>query len=75
MLTVALPLAVLSTKASIMGSGISLLFLALGTIGGVGLLALAARKRVADLKGDPERSSLIKDHGGEPRPNMPGTEH
>ncbi len=35
-----------------MGSGISLYFLALGTIGGVGLLALAARKQVADLKGD-----------------------
>ena len=58
-----------------MGSGISLLFLALGTIGGVGLLALAARKQVADLKGDPERSSLIKDHGGAARPNMLGTEH
>jgi hypothetical protein len=58
-----------------MGSGISLLFLALGTIGGVGFLALAARKQVASLKGDPERSNLIKDHGGAPRPNMPGTEH
>ncbi|SDO18081.1 hypothetical protein SAMN05216360_1165 [Methylobacterium phyllostachyos] len=58
-----------------MGSGISLLFLALGTIGGVGFLALAARKQVANLKGDPERSNLIKDHGGEPRQNMPGTEH
>ncbi|MCJ2063050.1 hypothetical protein MKK63_10050 [Methylobacterium sp. J-088] len=58
-----------------MGSGISLLFLALGTIGGVGFLALAARKQVANLKGDPERSNLIKDHGGTPRQNMPGTEH
>ncbi|MCJ2101230.1 hypothetical protein [Methylobacterium sp. E-046] len=58
-----------------MGSGISLLFLALGTIGSVGFLALAARKQVANLKGDPERSNLIKDHGGVPRPNMPGTEH
>ncbi|MCJ2055060.1 hypothetical protein MKL09_00595 [Methylobacterium sp. J-048] len=58
-----------------MGSGISLLFLALGTIGGVGFLALAARKQVANLKGDPERSNLIKDHGGAPRQNMPGTEH
>jgi hypothetical protein len=58
-----------------MGSGIPLLFLALGTIGGVGVLALAARKQVANLKGDPERSNLIKDHGGAPRPNMPGTEH
>ncbi len=58
-----------------MGSGIFLLFLALGTIGGVGFLALAARKQVANLKGDPERSNLIKDHGGEPRQNMPGTEH
>ncbi|MCJ2052136.1 hypothetical protein [Methylobacterium sp. J-070] len=58
-----------------MGSGISLLFLALGTIGGVGFLALAARKQVANLKGDPARSNLIKDHGGTPRQNMPGTEH
>lgn len=58
-----------------MGSGISLLVLALGTIGGVGFLAIAARKQVADLKGDPERSNLIKDHGGAPRQNMPGTEH
>ena len=58
-----------------MGSGISLLFLALGTIGGVGFLALAARKQVANLKGDPERSNLIKDHCGAPRQNMPGTEH
>ena len=58
-----------------MGSGISLLVLALGTIGGIGFLALGARKQVADLKGDPKRSSLIHDHGGAPRQNMPGTEH
>ncbi len=58
-----------------MGSGISLLVLALGTIGGIWFLAAAARKQVADLKGHPGRSNLIKDHGGAPRPNMPGTEH
>ncbi|MDB5645822.1 hypothetical protein [Methylobacterium sp.] len=58
-----------------MSSGYPLLILALGTLGGIGFLALAARNQVADLKGDPERSNLIKDHGGPPRPNMPGTEH
>ena len=58
-----------------MGSGISLLVLGLGTIGGIWFLAAGARKQVADLKGDPARSSLVKDHGGAPRPNMPGTEH
>ncbi len=58
-----------------MGSGISLLVLGLGTIGGVGFLALAARKQVADLKNHPGRSNIVKDHGGAPRPNMPGTEH
>ena len=58
-----------------MGSGISLLVLALGTIGGIWFLAAAARKQVADLKNHPARSSVIRDHGGAPRPNMPGTEH
>ena len=58
-----------------MTSGYPLLILALGTLGAVGFLAIGARKQVADLKGDPERSNLIKDHGGPPRPNMPGTEH
>lgn len=58
-----------------MGSGISLLVLGLGTIGGIWFLAAAARKQVADLKHDPARSNIVKDHGGAPRPNMPGTEH
>ncbi|MCJ2117052.1 hypothetical protein MKK65_10815 [Methylobacterium sp. J-001] len=58
-----------------MGSGITLIVLALGTIGSVGFLAMIARKQVADLKGDPERSNFIKDHGGAARPNRPGTEH
>lgn len=58
-----------------MSAGYPLLFLALGTLGGIGFLALAARKQVADLKNDPQRSNIIKDHGGTPRPNMPGTEH
>lgn len=58
-----------------MGSGISLLVLALGTIGGIFFLALGARKQVADLKNHPARSNIVKDHGGPPRQNMPGTEH
>jgi hypothetical protein len=58
-----------------MSAGYPLLFLALGTLGGIGFLAIGARKQVADLKGDPERSSIVKDHGGAPRQNMPGTEH
>ncbi|WP_289016258.1 hypothetical protein [uncultured Methylobacterium sp.] len=37
--------------------------------------ALVMRIRVAQKKGDPERSALIHDHGGAPRQNMPGTEH
>jgi hypothetical protein len=51
------------------------LFLAFGTLGGLLFLALGARKQVADLKNDPARSSIIRDHGGAPRQNMPGTEH
>lgn len=58
-----------------MGGGIFLLILALGTLGGVWFLAAASRKQVADAKGSPERSSVIQHHGGEPRPNMEGTEH
>ncbi|MCJ2046420.1 hypothetical protein MKK58_18045 [Methylobacterium sp. J-078] len=58
-----------------MSAGYPLLFLALGTLGGIAFLALGARKQVADLKNDPQRSNIIKDHGGTPRPNMPGTEH
>ncbi len=51
-----------------MGSGISLLFLALGTIGGVGFLALAARKQVANLKGDP---GTVQPHQGSRRRTTP----
>lgn len=58
-----------------MNGGILLLILALGTLGGVWFLAAAARKQVANAKGDPARSSVIQQHGGEPRPNMEGTEH
>jgi hypothetical protein len=58
-----------------MGSGISLLVLALGTIGGVGFLAMGARKQVADLKNDPARSEIIKHSDEAPRHNLPGTEH
>lgn len=58
-----------------MSEGFPLLILAFGTIGALWFIAAAARKQVADLKGDPVRSNLIKDHGGAARPNMPGTEH
>lgn len=51
------------------------MILAFGTLGGIWFLAAAARKQVADAKGSPERSNLIHQHGGTPRPNMPGTEH
>lgn len=58
-----------------MSNGYPLLFLALGTLGGIWFLGAAARKQVANSKGSPERSSVIRDHGGPPRPNMEGTEH
>lgn len=58
-----------------MSDGIPLLFLGLGTIGALWFLAAAARKQVADSKGDPVRSNFIDGHGGPPRPNRPGTEH
>ncbi|MCE4224919.1 hypothetical protein HCU64_14240 [Methylobacterium sp. C25] len=58
-----------------MSNGIPLLILALGTLGAGLFIAGKARKDVADLKGDPARSNLVKDHGGEPRQNMPATEH
>ena len=53
-----------------METGYPLLFLALGTLAGVWFLAAGARKQVANSKGDPERSSVIQHHGGEP-----STEH
>ncbi|WP_342167230.1 hypothetical protein [Methylobacterium sp. SD21] len=58
-----------------MNDGIPLLILAFATLGGVWFMAAAARKQVADAKGRPERSAVIQHHGGEPRPNMEGTEH
>ena len=58
-----------------MSQGFPLMILAFGTLGGIWFLAAAARKQVADAKGSPERSSVIRDHGGAPRANMPGTEH
>ena len=58
-----------------MSEGIPLLFLALGTLGGVWFLEAATRKQVANAKGDPARSNVIQDHGGTPWPNMEGTEH
>ncbi|MBP31604.1 hypothetical protein [Methylobacterium sp.] len=58
-----------------MSQGFPLMILAFGTLGGIWFLAAAARKQVADAKGSLERSNLIHQHGGTPRPNMPGTEH
>jgi hypothetical protein len=58
-----------------MSDGIPLLVLAFATLGGVWFLAAGARKQVANSKRSPERSSVIRDHGGPPRPNMEGTEH
>ena len=55
--------------------GIPLLILGLGTLGAGWFLAAKARKDVADLKGDPGRSSVIQHHGEKPRENLPGTEH
>lgn len=62
-------------RGATMSNGIPLLILALGTLGCVCLLGAAARKQVANSKGDPERSTVIRHHGGPPRPNMEGTEH
>lgn len=58
-----------------MSDGIPLLILALGTLGGIWFLAAGARRQVASAKGSPERSTVIRHHGGEPRPNMEGAEH
>jgi hypothetical protein len=58
-----------------MSQGFPLMILAFGTLGGIWFLAAAARKQVADAKDSPERSNVIHHHGGEPRPNMQGTEH
>lgn len=62
-------------EGTAMSQGFPLMILAFGTLGGIWFLAAAARKQVADAKGSPERSSVIHQHGGAPRPNMPGTEH
>jgi hypothetical protein len=49
---------------------LALLTLTIGVAAG-----LVMRIRVAQKKGDPARSSFVRDHGGAPRPNRPGTEH
>ncbi|GJD58815.1 hypothetical protein [Methylobacterium dankookense] len=56
-------------------SGSLIITLALITLVIAVAFALVMRIRVAQKKGDPERSSIIHDHGGPPRQNMPGTEH
>jgi hypothetical protein len=57
------------------GNGSLIITLALITLVIGVAVALVMRIRVAQKKGDPERSALVRDHGGAPRPNRPGTEH
>ncbi len=58
-----------------MSQGFPLMILAFGTLWRHLVPGRRGRKQVADAKGSPERSSVIHHHGGEPRPNMQGTEH
>lgn len=51
------------------------IILAVATLAIVILAAGTLRRRVAQAKGDPRRSSFTDQHGGPPRPNRPGTEH
>jgi hypothetical protein len=52
-----------------------IIFLAVATLAIVLVVAGIFRRRVAQSKGDPRRSSFTEHHGGPPRPNRPGTEH
>ena len=49
--------------------------LAVATLVVVIIAASVMRRRVAQSKGDPSRSSFTQQHGEAPRPNRPGTEH
>lgn len=49
--------------------------LAVATLVIAAIVAVFLRARVAQKKGDPERSSFTKAHGEAPRPNRPGTDH
>ncbi len=52
-----------------------IIILAIATLAIVIVVAGIFRRRVAQSKGDPQRSAFTRDHGGPPRPNRPGTEH
>lgn len=52
-----------------------LIILAVATLAIVIVVAGFLRRRVAQAKGDPRRSSFTEHHGGPPRPNRPGTDH
>ena len=58
-----------------MDNNILIIVLAVATLGIAIGAALYFRARVAKSKGDLARSSFVKDHGEEARPNRPGTEH
>lgn len=58
-----------------MDNSILIIALAITTLLVVIVVASVMRGRVAKSKGDPERSSFTKQHGAEPRPNRPGTDH
>lgn len=49
--------------------------LAVATLVIAGIVALVLRGRVAQSKGDTERSSFTQNHGEAPRQNRPGTDH
>jgi hypothetical protein len=49
--------------------------LALMTLTTVIVVASVMRGKVAESKGDPERSDFTKNNGETPRQNRPGTEH
>ncbi|MEA1832970.1 hypothetical protein U8607_12850 [Methylobacterium durans] len=58
-----------------MDNNILIIVLAVATLViGIGF-AMWQRSRVAASKNDPRRSSFTQQHGAEPRPNRPGTEH
>ncbi|WP_191970154.1 hypothetical protein [Methylobacterium planeticum] len=58
-----------------MNNEILILVLAVATLAIVIAAALWMRARVAQSKGDPQRSAFTEQHGEKPRPNRPGTEH
>lgn len=58
-----------------MSNDVLIPLLAIVTIVLVAAFAIWQRGRVAQAKNDPRRSNFTQAHGGEPRPNRPGTDH